>query len=108
MGLHTLPGLLLLDCHFPAPPLDLLQGGRLLLPGLLDEVVQEAGVLSLANHRLQVHAVVAQVVGAVPQAGDNQVWSLTQFYSDDFSQSRIDVKKCVFSKRTNKVCVRCC
>ena len=34
---------------------------------------------------------------------DHQVWSLTQFYSVDFSQSRIDVKKC-----TIKVCVSCC
>ena len=31
-----------------------------------------------------------------------QVWSLTQFYSVDFSQSR---KKCVFNKHTIKVCV---
>ena len=37
-----------------------------------------------------------------------QVWSLTQFYSVDFSKSRIVVKKCVFNKRTIKVCVRCC
>ena len=37
-----------------------------------------------------------------------QVWSLTQFYSVDFSQSRISVKKCVFNKRTIKVCVSCC
>ena len=29
-----------------------------------------------------------------------QVWSLTQFYSVDFSKSRIVVKKCVFYKRT--------
>ena len=36
-----------------------------------------------------------------------QVWSLTQFYSIDFSQSRIGVKKC-YSKRTIKVCVSCC
>ena len=40
--------------------------------------------------------------------GITQVWSLTQFYSLDFSQSRIDVKKCVFNKRTFKVCVSCC
>ena len=33
------------------------------------------------------------------------VWSLTQFYSVDFSKSRIDG---VFNKRTIKVCVRCC
>ena len=37
-----------------------------------------------------------------------QVWSLTQFYSVEFSKSRIDVKKCVFNKRTIKVCVICC
>ena len=36
---------------------------------------------------------------------EEQVWSLTQFYSVDFSQSRIGVKKCVFNKRTIKVCV---
>ena len=36
-----------------------------------------------------------------------QVLSLTQFYSVDFSQSRIGVKKCVFNKRTIKVCVSC-
>ena len=37
-----------------------------------------------------------------------KVWSLTQFYSVDFSKSRIYVKKCVFNKRTIKVCVSCC
>ena len=36
-----------------------------------------------------------------------QVWSLTQFYSIDFSKSWIDVKKCVFNKRTIKVCFSC-
>ena len=36
-----------------------------------------------------------------------QVWSLTQFYSVDFSQSRIRVKKFVFHKRTIKVGVSC-
>ena len=40
--------------------------------------------------------------------GATQVWSLTQFYSVDFSQSRIGViKKCVFNKRLIKVCVSC-
>ena len=38
----------------------------------------------------------------------SQVWSLTQFYSVDFSQSKISVKTCVFNKRTIKVCVSCC
>ena len=42
-----------------------------------------------------------------PPAGALQVWSLTQFYSVDFSQTRIGVKKCVFNKRTIKVCVSC-
>ena len=37
-----------------------------------------------------------------------QVWSLTQFYSVDFSNSRIGEKKCVFDKRTIKVCISCC
>ena len=38
-----------------------------------------------------------------------QVWSLTQFYSVDFSKAKIGVnKKCVFNKRTIKVCVSCC
>ena len=39
---------------------------------------------------------------------DRQVWSLTQLYSVDFSKSRIGVKKCVFNKRTIKVCFSCC
>ena len=37
--------------------------------------------------------------------GRSRVWPLTQFYSVDFSKSRIGVKKCVFNKRTIKVCV---
>ena len=40
--------------------------------------------------------------------GAHKVWSLTQFYTVDFSQSRIGVSKCVFYKRTIKVCVSCC
>ena len=36
-----------------------------------------------------------------------QVWSLNQFYSVDFSQSRINVKKCVFNIRSFKICVSC-
>ena len=41
-------------------------------------------------------------------SGQKQVWSLTQFYSSDFLKSRIDVKKCVFYKRTIKVFISCC
>ena len=36
-----------------------------------------------------------------------QAWSLTQFYSVDFSRSRIGVKKWVFNKCTIKVHVSC-
>ena len=41
------------------------------------------------------------------EPGGDQVWSLTQFYSVDFSQSRIGARKCFFNKRTFKVCVSC-
>ena len=41
------------------------------------------------------------------QLGD-QVCLLAQFYSVDFSQSRIGVNKCVFYKRTIEVSVSCC
>ena len=42
------------------------------------------------------------------QAFDGQVWSLPQFYSVDFSKSRVGVKKCVYNARTIKVDVGCC
>ena len=48
------------------------------------------------------------ILVAEREAAPQQVWSLTQFYSVDFSQSRIGVKKSVFNKRTIKVCVSCC
>ena len=43
-------------------------------------------------------------ISMVPKAFSfcHQVWSPTQFYSVDFSQSRIDVKKCAVNKRTIK------
>ena len=47
------------------------------------------------------------VVSGLVVAVENQVWSLTQFYSVGFSQSRIGVNKCVLYKRTIKVCVSC-
>ena len=37
-----------------------------------------------------------------------QVWPLTQLYFVDFSKSSIVVKKCVFNKRTIKVCINYC
>ena len=42
------------------------------------------------------------------QPSTGVLWSPTQLYSADFSQSRIGVRKCVFNKRTIKVCVSCC
>ena len=41
----------------------------------------------------------------VELACGGQVWSLTQFYSVDYSQSRMGVLKGVFNKRTIKVFV---
>ena len=46
-------------------------------------------------------------VGGHEQPVGEQVWSLTQFYSVDFSQSRMGVKKCVFNKHTIRVSVSC-
>ena len=46
-------------------------------------------------------------LGMAFMPGD-QVWSLTEFYYVDFSQSRIGVNKCVFYKHTIRVCVSCC
>ena len=65
--------------------------------------------------------VVARLLAPPPQMGigveesaglDHQavfphVWSLTQFHSVDFSQSRICVKRCVFKKPSVKICVSC-
>ena len=67
---------------------------------------------NLVDDRASVHAGVvwrSEVDGEVGLllSGIGQVWSLAQFYSVDFSQSRNGVKKCVFNKRTIKVCVRC-
>ena len=36
-------------------------------------------------------------------SGGNQVWSLNQFYSVDFSKSRIVVKKCVFKNTQSRI-----
>ena len=50
----------------------------------------------------------AQTATEIFKVTKYQVWSLTQFYSVDFSKLRVDVKKCVFNNRTIKVCVSCC
>ena len=65
-----------------------------------------------AEVRMQAVAAAAQgylQVGSLMQLaiGCNQFWSLTQFYSVDFSQSRIGVKSWFFDKCTIKVCVSC-
>ena len=60
-----------------------------------------------ASHRLGILSGGGSKV-ALAAADASQVWSLTKFYSVDFSQSRIGVKKCVFNKRTIKVGVSCC
>ena len=62
----------------------------------LAEMVEEMGPVVSAREEGEIRKMVSQV------------WSLTQFYSVDFSNSTIDVKKCVFNKRTIKVCVSCC
>ena len=47
-------------------------------------------------HPVGVVALEVELVSqAVAHPGEFQVWSLTRFYSVDFSQSRIGVKECV-------------
>ena len=84
----------------------------------IDKVERPYSSLVLWTHRLHViqdillkqgFAVLGLHVPPDPgKTDEDQVWSLTQFYSVDFSKSRIDVIKCVFYKRTIKVCVSCC
>ena len=69
-----------------------------------DEVVSDDGV----GVRYADPVPALRTAEDVVQADVGQVWSLTQFYSVDFSKSRIGVKKCVFNKRTIKVYVSCC
>ena len=87
--------------------------------GLVDDgaglVGAEEAAFVTAGLGAGLEAVVAPVNGFLaaegpPVAGrlEVQLWSLTQFYSIDFSQSRIGVKKCVFYKCTIKVRVTCC
>ena len=76
-----------------------------------------AGIGRITKNLLKRHLATVDLVeqnknfieAAVKYVGeDHQVWSLTQFYSVDFSKWRISVKKCVFYKRTIKVCVSFC
>ena len=70
---------------------NLVKDGRIVYGGGAAEI---ACSLAVSNHADEVRTF--------------QVWSLTRFYSVDFSKSRIGEKKCVFNKRTIKVCVSCC
>ena len=70
----------------------------------------EEGVTPLAGLNQTVLNLAVDIgvrVGGKKTSEHDQVWSLTQFYSVDFSKSRIGVKKCVFNKRTIKVSVSC-
>ena len=72
-------------------------------PGLLQQVGPHVGPDDVELF-VEVDLDVLAEAGAVVV----QVWSPTQYYSVYFSKSRINGKKCVFSKRTTKVCVSCC
>ena len=72
-------------------------------PEILSDVGKHHGIF-LVNHHYEVDWLFTWVVADA----HNQVRSLiTQLYSVDFSQSGIDVKKCVFNERTTKVCISC-
>ena len=75
------------------------------------------GVGHLSGHHPGVHSDVDISLGRGRHRGRGRlssgdcrakVGSPTQFYSVSFSQSSIGVQKCVFNKRTIKVCVSCC
>ena len=69
--------------------------------------VSNAGLMAAGIPRRLTYSFFS-MIGLCVQVCMSQVWSLTQFYSVDFSQSRNGVNKCVFYKRTIKVCVSCC
>ena len=86
-------------CLLNEPPPDSLSNlvnCKLLVPRTIKECPHDV----VRQELERIHAVAMERI--------KQVWSLTQFCSVDFSKSRINVKKCVFSKRTIKVCVSCC
>ena len=84
--------------------------GGVLHPNL---VVQQGHVVGVPKVQLQIVVIVEPSLRTTSEkelrnlVTRNQEWSLTQFYSVEFSQSRIGVKKCGFNKRTIKVCVSC-
>ena len=60
---------------------------------------------SLAKLDKEVATCKLNVENAIGAERYDKVCPLSQFYSVDFSQSRIGVKECFFNKRTIKVCV---
>ena len=81
--------------------------GVTFLPALLVELVVRKCLASLPLRIVGVSSSALVLALTLTTLIINQDWSLTQFHSFDFSQSRIGVKKCVFNKNTIKVCVRC-
>ena len=86
----------MLHGHLAAPPLDVLEGGGLLLPGLGDQVVQVLAPAGLPSQSHQVvSAGVTNVVRAVPQAGSDLVHLLTEdcplLFSHSLAQRLQDV-----------------
>ena len=62
-------------------------------------IASSCGVVSSCPNPLLVQGNLSRL-SEVPLLLAFQVWSLTQFYSVYFSQSRSGEKKCVFNKRT--------
>ena len=60
---------------------------------------------TMVKRSLSPHPITQANRPVVPLIPELQVWLLTQLYSVDFLQSWISGKKCVFNKRTIKVCV---
>ena len=77
-------------------------GNQALAANLARWCFKQAGVLRVTgvSHHLKGEK-------GLPAEGKNQVWSLTQLYSVDFSKARIGVRKCIFNKRTIKVSGSC-
>ena len=78
----------------------------LVLPEVFSVLCDEVVLPAVVSHRRELDWPPQRAEGldGLSETGDGQVSSLTQFYSVDFSQSRIIVKKCVFDKRTIKRC----
>ena len=65
-------------------------------------------ILTLCMHGCEVFVQIWLSIWTGKAEDYQQVWALTLFYSVDFSLSRICINKCVFNKRTIKVCGSCC